>query len=101
MVHILGYSSVSATPAVFDALLDALARLDHCGYDGVGVGAVNPAGAFSVLKMAGRVSDLRRRVDRDMAMASNTGLAHLRWATRGEVSDENAHPQVRHGGSTR
>src|ERR1700759_3526706 len=72
-------------------LLEGLHRLEYRGYDSAGV-AVVYRGKLQVTKTAGRVQDLRDRVNDKVS--SNVGIGHTRWATHGEPNDVNAHPHV-------
>ncbi len=88
MCGIVGYiGHQEAAPLV----LEGLTRLEHRGYDSVGV-AVLTEGDLGVAKQAGRV---RALADVLPAHLSGTiGIGHTRWATHGPATDENAHPHT-------
>ncbi len=86
MCGIVGYvGSQQAAPLI----LEGLTRLEHRGYDSVGV-AVLGAGGLRVAKQAGRVRDL----ELPKRFAGRVGIGHTRWATHGPANDTNAHPHV-------
>ncbi|HVW44079.1 MAG TPA: glutamine--fructose-6-phosphate transaminase (isomerizing) [Amycolatopsis sp.] len=88
MCGIVGYvGRRRATPI----LLEGLHRLEYRGYDSAGL-AVAHRNRLRVTKAAVRVDELRALVEHDQPGA--IGIAHTRWATHGEPTDENAHPHI-------
>jgi len=92
MCGIVGY--VGHRDAI-PVLLEGLHRLEYRGYDSAGL-AVLHRGRLRVTKTAGRVQDLRDRLDPNAQ--GRIGIAHTRWATHGEATDANAHPHLAAGG---
>ena len=88
MCGIVGY--IGRREAV-PVLLEGLHRLEYRGYDSAGL-AVVYRGRLQVTKTAGRVQDLRDRVN-DRGRAT-IGIGHTRWATHGEPNETNAHPHM-------
>jgi glucosamine--fructose-6-phosphate aminotransferase (isomerizing) len=99
MCGIIGY--VGSAP-VAPILLDGLSRLEYRGYDSAGL-AIARSSRLEVVKVAGRVADLRAAVStQDGGLApslvqpaeSAAGVAHTRWATHGKPTAANAHPHL-------
>jgi glucosamine--fructose-6-phosphate aminotransferase (isomerizing) len=89
MCGIVGYiGRRDATPV----LVEGLHRLEYRGYDSAGVAVVH-RGRLQVTKTAGRVQDLRDKLDAKQTKAA-VGIGHTRWATHGEPNDTNAHPHT-------
>jgi glucosamine--fructose-6-phosphate aminotransferase (isomerizing) len=89
MCGIVGY--VGQQPAV-PILMEGLRRLEYRGYDSAGI-AVLEAGGLLSEKTAGRI-DVLQSLIQDKPFKSTIGIAHTRWATHGEPTDQNAHPHV-------
>lgn len=93
MCGIVGYiGNKDATPI----LIEGLRRLEYRGYDSAGVAVYNE-GRVQVKKYKGRLDVLEGRL-RENPILGNLGIGHTRWATHGEPSDVNSHPQTSSGG---
>ena len=89
MCGIVGYvGKGEATPVI----VEGLHRLEYRGYDSAGLAVVH-RGRLQVTKTAGRVQDLRDKLDVKQTKAT-IGIGHTRWATHGEPNDVNAHPHT-------
>lgn len=91
MCGIVGY--VGERPAR-DLLVAGLRKLEYRGYDSAGIALVRPSGIQSI-RAVGNLDNLKEAIDgRTWSGQSEalTGIGHTRWATHGEVTEENAHP---------
>ncbi len=89
MCGIVGYvGEEQATPV----LLNALKKLEYRGYDSAGI-AVLDSGRLTVRKAKGRLRVLEEKIATEV-IRGHIGIGHTRWATHGEPSDVNSHPQT-------
>ena len=89
MCGIVGYiGKKEATPF----LIQGLSKLEYRGYDSAGVSVIND-GSLKVSKCKGRLANLENKIQGEPVPGS-IGIGHTRWATHGEPSDRNSHPQV-------
>ena len=87
MCGIIGY--IGKEPAV-PILIEGLKKLEYRGYDSAGI-AVIQNGQFVVRRAVGKLQNLET-VLRSETLTGRIGVGHVRWATHGRPSEENAHP---------
>jgi glucosamine--fructose-6-phosphate aminotransferase (isomerizing) len=89
MCGIIGY--VGKEKAV-PLLMEGLKRLEYRGYDSAGIAVLENEGLIYE-KCAGKIASLESLLQ-NRRFESTIGIAHTRWATHGEPTDENAHPHL-------
>lgn len=96
MCGIIGYIGNNAAA---DILLNGLKNLEYRGYDSAGI-ALNENQKIDVIKSSGKIINLYNKVkNSDQTINSaNMGIGHIRWATHGTASEENAHPHLSDNG---
>ena len=90
-----GIVGVAARRNVVPLLIDGLRRLEYRGYDSAGVAVQSEQSLLERVRKVGKVAKLVRALQ-ETPVSGHTGIAHTRWATHGEPSEQNAHPHVCH-----
>ncbi len=89
MCGIIGYiGKEKALPVI----LNGLRRMEYRGYDSAGAAIFEPQGIV-VEKKQGKLANLEKTLQ-DRAFSGTVGIGHIRWATHGAPSDQNAHPHT-------
>ena len=87
MCGIIGYIGKETAVPI---LIEGLKKLEYRGYDSSGV-AVLQDGKIQIRRAVGKLQNLETLLRSDM-LNGRIGVGHVRWATHGRPSEENAHP---------
>jgi len=88
MCGIVGYvGSKQAAPL----LMEGLRRESYRGYDSSGIAVLGSAPVS--FRSVGKLEELELKL-KGQVVEGGLGIGHSRWATHGQVTEENAHPQT-------
>ena len=73
-------------------LLDCVQRLEYRGYDSVGLATYSSSG-INIKKDRGKINEVSQKLHLD-ELPGEIGIGHVRWATHGLPTQENAHPHT-------
>lgn len=71
-------------------IIESIKKLEYRGYDSVGIATLND-NALHIKKGSGKINEVDKKLNLT-DIEGNIGIAHVRWATHGVPSTENAHP---------
>lgn len=88
-----GVIGIVGTQPVAERLIHGLQRLEYRGYDSAGLALVQEEQTASIIRCreVGKVGNLKSTWE-GKPVNGNVGIAHIRWATHGLPTRENAHP---------
>ena len=94
MCSIIGYYGKNMAAPI---LVKGLKKMEYRGYDSVGI-STRYKNKIITKKKIGNISEVNK-IERLDEMPGNMGIGHTRWATHGDISDINAHPQISNSGN--
>jgi len=94
MCGIVGYIG---NKEAYPIILNGLKRLEYRGYDSAGI-ALYDGSNIQLCKTKGKVTDLEKKVAKEINTKGSLGIGHTRWATHGVPNDVNSHPHYSNSG---
>ena len=89
MCGIVGYVG---NETCHEIIMGSLERLEYRGYDSSGIATIHND-QIQLRRAVGKLSDLKTKIFEE-PVSGTIGIGHIRWATHGGVTEQNAHPHL-------
>jgi len=98
---VCGIFAYVGTENAVPLLIDGLRSVEYRGYDSAGISIVDSSGSIQTVKRGDHKASLENLADAvsSAQLSGNVGIGHTRWATHGEVNQQNSHPHASGSGS--
>lgn len=95
-----GIFAYAGTKNAVPLLIEGLRSVEYRGYDSAGISVIDSYGEIQTMKRGDHKSSLENLANAvgDSLLSGLVGIGHTRWATHGEVNQQNSHPHSSNNG---
>lgn len=88
-----GIVGIVSDHSVVPRLIEGLKRVEYRGYDSAGIAVITDQNELRRCRAPGKIANLQERLSKE-EIDGRIGIAHMRWATHGLPTEQNAHPHM-------